>query len=519
MEISLAYKLIIGLCTLLVLAIFRLLYSLYLIPYLKLKFFKNKDGVVKYSAAGLLSTFQRDQNVHHDYYHLLRTVTLTKPKHRFIAANSGSSVSLFLRDPRLIDAYLNSQSSYQRLSYSMVFETLFPNSTLNTEGAIWKAHRSTYKSIMSLKFVDKLIPIAFDTTLEYITFIDPKKSTLEVGSFCKTVFGEFFARLFFGNKLRNFKLENGMTLSNMFSLMATGAEEAGSGLIAALFGQKFVLKGYVPVHRRLFSSVQLFKKFILSLVRERKRAREQTRGAQDSGEFTLVDAIFEHQQKNLDSIIDAEIFDEFVSFFVAGLETTAQVTTLCIYQLSKNMEYRDRLLKEATVLFKDQARFNLARLNSLEFLDGFIKESIRLNPPLAFAVSRQAKETHSLDDLIIPKGTQVSIGILQNQVNPDNFKDPEVFDPLRWGKDSVRYVAPLPAGEKRNYNYCPFSLGPRRCIGDTLSNTLCKIVLACFVKRFEFGVEKNRKMTMTAAPVYQPAEPFKLSIRRGSYAS
>lgn len=515
MAVSFTFALSLATFTTLLIILIRMIYVLYIRPYSRLQVFKNAGGVIHYSTSGVFSTFQRDQKIHKDYFHLFRTAAKSQPKHRFLAANMGSSIGLFLRDPKLIEAYLTSQAHYKRLSELKVFNSLFHNSTMVAEGAIWQAHRRTYERILTPKFIDQIIPMAFDTTLEYISYIDPAKSTLDAGSFCKTVIGEIFARMFFGKTLRNFKLENGMTLANMFSLMATGAYEAGTGFLATIFGANVVLKGYVPNHRRLISSIKLFKKFILTQAKNRKKNREQNKD-QIAQEYTLLDAIFDHQRNNLETIIDAEIFDEFFTFFIAGLDTTAQVATLCIYHMAKDLEIRNTLLKEATTLFKDQAKFNLTKLNSLEYLEGLVKESMRFNPPTTFYVVREAIETHKLEDLVIPKGTRVQIGILQNQVNQDNYKDAEVFDPSRWVKGSERFS--LVFEEKGNSAFCPFSFGDRKCIGDLLSKTLNKIILTCFVKRFDFRLDVRTDLALTSTPVYEPAEQVLLSIKRGSFA-
>ena len=512
MSISLALGL--GLLTVLLTIIIRLVFVLYLRPHIKLNKLKGKGGVVHYSASGLASTFHKDQRNHNDYFFLFRNLAKSQPKHRFFASNIGESVWIFLRDPKLIDSYIQSQAKYKKLNSSELFSAIFPSSTLIAEGAIWQAHRTVYDNVLNHKFVDRAIPMIFDTTLEYITYIDPMKSTLDSGSFCKTVIGEVFARLFFGKKFQNFKLENGMTLADMFSVMATGISECGTGFWATLSGVKFVLKGYIPVHQRLLSSVRIFKKFILSVVKDRKKLREAKK-LSDPQEFTLIDAIFDHQKNNLETIIDAEVFDEFISFFIAGLETTAQVATLCIVEMAKNTEYRNEVLKEASDLFKNQAKFNLTKLESLPFLEGFVKESMRLNPPIVSCLARQAKETHFLEDLEIPKGAQVQIGILQNHVNQENFKDADVFDPKRWVSGSER----ASLEERGGYEFCPFSAGPRKCIGEILSKTICKIILACFVKRFEFRLDPKSKMVMTATPIYQLDGQTLLSIRRGSFAA
>lgn len=60
-----------------------------------------------------------------------------------------------------------------------------------------------------------------------------------------------------------------------------------------------------------------------------------------------------------------------------------------------------------------------------------------------------------LDGLILPKNCDILISPFIIHRNPNNFPEPEKFDPERFRDTSSR----------KPYAYIPFSAGPRNCIG------------------------------------------------------
>ena len=57
----------------------------------------------------------------------------------------------------------------------------------------------------------------------------------------------------------------------------------------------------------------------------------------------------------------------------------------------------------------------------------------------------------------IPKGSRVWIPIFAIQRDPDNYPDPEKFDPERFSEEAVKARNPM--------HYLSFGDGPRNCIG------------------------------------------------------
>ena len=82
------------------------------------------------------------------------------------------------------------------------------------------------------------------------------------------------------------------------------------------------------------------------------------------------------------------------------------------------------------------------------------------------------------------------------------FKNPEEFRPERWLKDGVI---------QENINdepgsFIPFSIGPRNCIGSQFAQMESKVIVARFVKRFDFEV-LTKEIQWRFAVTYGPFNP------------
>lgn len=55
------------------------------------------------------------------------------------------------------------------------------------------------------------------------------------------------------------------------------------------------------------------------------------------------------------------------------------------------------------------------------------------------------------------KGTVVMIPLYPIHRDPENYTEPEVFDPERFNEENKRNIKP--------FTYIPFGAGPRNCVG------------------------------------------------------
>ncbi|MER8044781.1 cytochrome P450 [Streptomyces sp. NPDC094032] len=169
----------------------------------------------------------------------------------------------------------------------------------------------------------------------------------------------------------------------------------------------------------------------------------------------------------------AEIVDTVVSFFLAGIESTAATLTSALDLLARHPELEARLHAEVDAAL-DGAPATHADLPRLPLTGRVVTETLRLRPPGWFFTRAVTADTE-LGGHRLPRGTSVAYSPYLIHHRPELYPDPTRFDPDRW--DPARAQPPRHA-------FLPFALGARKCIGDTFSMIETTLVLATLASRW-----------------------------------
>lgn len=128
----------------------------------------------------------------------------------------------------------------------------------------------------------------------------------------------------------------------------------------------------------------------------------------------------------------------------------------------------------------------------MKYLDRFVTETLRKWPPGPGFERFCVKEfTFDLDgkSITIPKDHSVLIPNFSWHRDPNNFPDPEKFDPDRFNEENI---------VNQNLNaYAPFGLGPRNCIGSRFALMNLKTVLYNMLLSFSFEVTEKTPIPLT----------------------
>lgn len=229
---------------------------------------------------------------------------------------------------------------------------------------------------------------------------------------------------------------------------------------------------------------------------------DQKRSCDRSGEPSdlleiLVDARDEDSGAKLS---DDDLIDHIKTFLFAGHETTSTLLAWTVYELSQAPAVMARIREElATVLGERDVTYG--DLDKLVYLTAVLKEVLRKDPPVAM-VSRKAEHDVLLGDVLVPQGTSVIISPYVLHHHPKLWRDPERYDPERWlAHDGVKE-------QFHPYQYLPFLLGPRNCIGSKFAMMEAKVILATLLKSHQFhmsreaydATERTLKVTMRPKP-------------------
>lgn len=162
-----------------------------------------------------------------------------------------------------------------------------------------------------------------------------------------------------------------------------------------------------------------------------------------------------------------------------------------ILELCARKEWQDTLRQE----LQQHYPLDYKSLEQLPLLDGFIKETIRLNPLDTLAIRRKALEpyTFSNGSLSVPSGSIVCVSSYDLMHNPETYVQPDSFDPSRFLKQSLN-------GQQRRFTevsetFPIWGYGSLACPGRFHASLTIKMLLSQLLLRYEMKLEDEKART------------------------
>ncbi|XP_074885960.1 cholesterol 24-hydroxylase isoform X2 [Buteo buteo] len=270
--------------------------------------------------------------------------------------------------------------------------------------------------------------------------------------------------------------------------------------------QRIPLMQYMPGKQKLVKEV---KESVRLLRRVGKECIDQRREAIQNGKEATLDILTQILKGDAleETRDDESILDNFITFFVAGHETTANQLSFTVMALGQHPEILERVQAEVDEVLGAKRDIDYEDLGKLTYLSQVLKESLRLYPPVPGTVRRMEKE-HVISGVRIPANTTLVFSTYIMGRMERYFKDPLTFNPDRFSKD-----APKP-----NYCYFPFSLGPRSCIGQVFAQMEAKVVMAKLLQRFEFQLVPGQSFKLLDAVTFRPLDGVMCKLKPRSPA-
>lgn len=174
---------------------------------------------------------------------------------------------------------------------------------------------------------------------------------------------------------------------------------------------------------------------------------------------------------------DEDLRAEVDTFMFEGHDTTASGISWIFYCMAKYPEHQQKCREEIREVLGDRKTMEWEDLSKLPYTTMCVKESIRLYPPVPSVSRELSKPLTFLDGRSLPAGVVVSLNIYCIHRNPTVWKDPEVFNPLRF--------TPENSAGRHSHAFVPFAAGPRNCIGQNFAMNEMKVALALTLNRFQ----------------------------------
>ena len=172
------------------------------------------------------------------------------------------------------------------------------------------------------------------------------------------------------------------------------------------------------------------------------------------------------------------VVDNIVSFLMAGYDTTALALTWTLYLISQSPEWETRMLDEIASVV-GSGPVTPVHVDKLKIVQQVLNESLRLFPT-APVIVRDFTEDFEFGGVSVPKGTVGIIPIYAIHRHNSYWQDPHRFDPSRFAQDD--------RSKMKRFQFMPFGVGPRICIGAAFAMLELTIMLATFVRAARFEI-------------------------------
>jgi cytochrome P450 len=205
------------------------------------------------------------------------------------------------------------------------------------------------------------------------------------------------------------------------------------------------------------------------------------------------------------SMSDELIRDQLLTLLIAGHDTSTALLAWALYLLVTHSETYARARQEVDrVLGAHPPTYH--DIGQLSYLDCVIKETLRLYPPIHLG-SRIAATDIEFQEYTFPAGTRVMYSIYLTHRRPEDWPDPQRFDPDRFAPEQRKQQTP--------YSFVPFGGGPRNCLGAVFAQVEAKVILARILQTFDaryVGGAVRPRMAATLEP--HPGVMVKMSRRQ-----
>ncbi|XP_071498887.1 cytochrome P450 4V2-like [Diadema antillarum] len=200
-----------------------------------------------------------------------------------------------------------------------------------------------------------------------------------------------------------------------------------------------------------------------------------------------------------------DIQEEVDTFMFAGHDTTATAMSWALYLVGRHPGVQARLHEEIDQVLGDTDRYVTSEdLGKMSYLSLVMKESLRLFPSVP-AISRKLDSDMILDGKLVPKVTDITLQIYSLHRDPEQFPDPEKFDPDRF--------LPENSAKRHPYAYVPFSAGGRNCIGQKFALLEARVTLANLLRRFSFQSTQTIEETKPVGEVITKPATGKILLK------
>ena len=189
----------------------------------------------------------------------------------------------------------------------------------------------------------------------------------------------------------------------------------------------------------------------------------------------------------MDSLVDpegnrrysrSEITGMIIGMMFAGHHTSQGVASWALIELLRHPEILSQSVEELDGLYADGREVSFQSLREIPLLEGVLKETLRLHPPLIILM-RKVVHDFEYDGWTVRSGDLVAISPAVSNRLEEYFPAANEFDPGRYSSDRRE--------DARNpWAWIPFGGGRHKCVGSAFAMMQLKVIFSIVLRRLDF---------------------------------
>ena len=195
------------------------------------------------------------------------------------------------------------------------------------------------------------------------------------------------------------------------------------------------------------------------------------------------------------------------------METSSSSIDWAVAELIRHPRVMKKVQSELEKVVGMERMVEESDLESLEYLNMVVKETLRLYPAGPLLVPHESMEDCTVNGFYIPQKSRIIVNAWAIGRDPDSWTNADEFLPERFIEGDIDFRG-------KHFQYIPFGSGRRGCPGMQLGITVVRFVVAQLVHCFdwelpdgmlpselnmteEFGLAIPRAKHLVAIPTYR----------------
>ena len=221
--------------------------------------------------------------------------------------------------------------------------------------------------------------------------------------------------------------------------------------------------------------VELFSKVI--------KSRRDDPAMSGSDGTDILSIFMEMKYKDGTDATDEQVTGLLIALLFAGQHTSCITSTWTSLFICHNKQMKNRIMAEQKEVFDGDTagKLDFDKLNNMQLLHDSMKEALRLRPPLILLIRKAVKDLKVKAGgrtYTVPKGDMVLISPTVGMRVPEVFKNPDMFDPDRFGPGREEHkISP--------FGYLGFGGGMHSCMGQNFAFVQVKTILSILMREYD----------------------------------